>query len=94
MTMLERQRRRLRAAKEIVRQADVDRELRRLRLRAARMRMALVVIRDEASKYDSAFALRMGVVASRALEDEDCRCAGPNYHPDKECPVHPKLGRR
>lgn len=22
----------------------------------------------------------------------DCRCAGPDYHPDKPCPVHPKLG--
>lgn len=21
-----------------------------------------------------------------------CCCAGPNYHPDKPCPVHPKNG--
>ena len=21
----------------------------------------------------------------------DCRCSGPDYHPDKPCPVHPKV---
>ncbi len=24
----------------------------------------------------------------------DCRCAGPFFHPDKPCPVHPKVNPR
>lgn len=46
--------------------------------------------------HDNGFECRITAAGQQHLKAHEptCCCAGPDYHPDKPCPVHPKVTAR